>query len=47
MTNQDKADLREMVRTLGSVADNRIADMIGCAVGTVKRYRRAIPGAKP
>lgn len=47
MTNEDKRDLRSYVRQWGSKQDKRIARIIGCAVSTVKKYRKAIEGAKP
>jgi len=46
MTNDDKADLRAMVRSYGSARDEWIAECIGCALATVKKYRKAINGAK-
>lgn len=47
MTNDDKRDLCDAVRKFGSEHNERIALSCECTIATVKKYRKAIPGAKP
>lgn len=42
MTNEDKRDLRRLMRAGDSRSDKEIAQEFECSPTTVKRYRRAL-----
>lgn len=43
MTNEDKADLRRIMRhSSDKWTDREAADACGCTVATARRYRRAL-----
>ena len=42
MTNEDKRELRRILRTDPDRSDSDIQRQIGCSLATVKKYRRAM-----
>lgn len=42
MTNEQKRELRWLIRNEGDRSDERIAEIVDCSITTVKRYRRAL-----